>query len=83
VAASLDTMAPAFVPVKLIELDAALALPPSDVAGRALRQRPLFAQSRRLFRGRAVRRIAALAVRLTLPLGTLTTDASLTIKTHV
>jgi transposase len=38
VAASLDTMAPAFVPVKLIELDAASALPPSDVAAKPARQ---------------------------------------------
>ena len=38
VAASLDTMAPAFVPVKLIELDAASAPPPSDVAAKPARQ---------------------------------------------
>jgi transposase len=38
VAASLDTMAPAFVPVKLIELDASSAPPPSDLMAKPARQ---------------------------------------------
>ena len=38
VAASLDTMAPAFVPVKLIELDAPSAPPPSDLMAKPARQ---------------------------------------------
>ena len=36
--ASLDTMAPAFVPVKLIELDAPSAPPPSDLMAKPARQ---------------------------------------------
>ncbi len=38
VAASLDTMAPAFVPVKLIELAAPSAVPPSDFMAKRARQ---------------------------------------------